>query len=54
MAVFLNNIKYKLHIGSSAFVMAVKNLINGTVLKTSDGFNVKTSDGLYLSVKEDN
>lgn len=54
MAVFLNNIKYKLHIGSSAFVMAVKNLINGTALKASDGSYVKTSDGFYLSVKENN
>lgn len=54
MAVFLNNIKYRLHIGSSAFVIAVNKIFNGTILKTSDNFNIKTSDGFYLSVKENN
>lgn len=52
MAIYLGNKKYKLHIGSLAFVLAVKNLINGTVFKSSDGYIMKTSDGLYLTVKE--
>ena len=52
MGLYLGSNKYKLHIGSSAFMMAVKNLINGIALKSSDGYLMKTSDGLYLTVKE--
>ena len=52
MGLYFGSNKYKLHIGSSAFVMAVKNLINGIALRSSDGYLIKTSDGLYLTAKE--
>lgn len=55
MSLYLGSNKYKLHIGSSALVLAtIKNLINGIAFKSSDGKIMKTSDGLYLTVKENN
>ena len=54
MAIYVGNKKYKLHIGSSAHVLAaIKELVSG-ILKTSDSLTLKTSDGYVLRVKENN
>ena len=52
MGLYFGSKKYKLHIGSSPFMLAIKNIINGIMIKSSDNFIIKTSDDLYLTVKE--
>ena len=53
MAIYLGNKKCKLNIGSSSFVLAaIKNVTDKIVLKSSDNSLIKTSNGLYLTVKE--
>ena len=55
MALYLGNEKVKISLGSVACLLNlvyVKPTTNGILLLSSDGFTLKDSNGVYLTVKE--